>query len=175
MFFRRNRTAPVPQYDGEGASSAAAWKQRIAELEAEVGRLRKVEIELVQTEQRYRSLLDHNLDAVFSLDRNGCLTSVNPAAVRMTGYTTEELVGMSIARLVAPEELVHAYDMFNRTLFGDRNEMETIVMTKDGRRLNVFVAGAPIIVGSEAIGVFGFCRDITEQKRLEAQLQHVNG
>src|SRR5665213_3687398 len=62
------------------------------------------ETALQLSEARYRNLFEHAADLIFTADLAGNVTSANPAAEQITGYTAEELLGMNFFDVVAPEE-----------------------------------------------------------------------
>jgi PAS domain S-box-containing protein len=51
---------------------------------------------MAESEQKYRSYIDQASDGIFVIDENGIFYEVNPAACKMTGYTEEEILGMSV-------------------------------------------------------------------------------
>ncbi len=61
---------------------------------------RQAEEKVRASEQRVRAILENMLGGLITIDPNSVITSVNPAAERMFGYTAEELVGRSLATLV---------------------------------------------------------------------------
>lgn len=61
--------------------------------------------ELRESEERYRLLVEGVKDyAIFMLDPHGCVTSWNEGARRIFGYTAEEIVGASFARLFTADD-----------------------------------------------------------------------
>ena len=70
------------------------------------------------SDARYRCLFENNLDAVFSLDRNGRFTEANPAAERLSGYNQPELRRMGFADLCALEDRHKAMFFFARAMSG---------------------------------------------------------
>ena len=61
---------------------------------------RQAEETVRASEQRVRAILENMLGGLITIDPHSIITSVNPAAERMFGYTAEELVGRSLATLV---------------------------------------------------------------------------
>ncbi len=57
----------------------------------EITALRETRRQLAESEQRYRSLFEQNVDAVFTLDTHGCFTEINAACETLTGYTPAEM------------------------------------------------------------------------------------
>ncbi len=125
---------------------------------------------LRENEERFRSLFENNLDAIFSFDRNGRFYSSNPAASRLSGYSEDELGAINFHALCVPEDFKRTREAFQQCLAGQPQELEMAMLREDGARLELFVSSIPIQVGSEMAGVFVIARDITERKRAESAL-----
>jgi PAS domain-containing protein len=63
---------------GADAAQVAALQGRISELETRLLRQRQTETQFLESEQHYRALFDHNLDAVITVDRNGRIVTATP-------------------------------------------------------------------------------------------------
>ncbi len=133
---------------------------------------REAERRIAASEQRFRSLFEHNSDAVFSLDLEGRFTSVNPAAERIAGYSSDELQGTNFADLIAPEHLDRSVEYFQVALEGGSQDFELTVLARDGRRVDLDVTNMPIVVDDEVVGVFGVATDVTDRRQLERRLGH---
>lgn len=168
-WWKRNEAKSV-----DGPSLESELRLCIASLEAEVMRLRQRQEPRLESEERFRSLFEQNLDSVFTLDSQGRVTSANPAAVEKSGYSLEELRGKSILQLVAPESLPAALASFNRALLGESCDLDAVILTKDGARIDVFITGGPIMSGGAAVGIFGIAKDVTERNQFQRQLQQLN-
>jgi PAS domain S-box-containing protein len=110
-------------------------------------------------------------DAVIGKTLDGVITSWNQAAERLYGYPAEEIVGQSIARLVPPDRAAELPAILARIRRGERVEpFETARMTKDGRRIDVWLAVSPIETpDGRIIGASAIARDIAERKQMEAE------
>ena len=118
--------------------------------------------------RRLAAVVESSDDAIVTKDLNGTITSWNPAAMRMFGYTEEEAIGRSI-RMIIPDELQSEEDVvLAKIRAGEKvDHYETTRQRKDGTRLNISLTVSPIhdetgvIVGASKIA-----RDITERVRL---------
>jgi PAS domain S-box-containing protein len=132
--------------------------------------------------QRKRHHSEHELlsaivssseDAILSKTLEGVVTSWNPGAARLYGYSAAEAIGRPVGELIVPEDLAgDEMAVIEQVLAGERvDQYETRRRRKDGRVIDVSVAAAAIrdtsgkIVGISAIG-----RDITERRRREREL-----
>jgi PAS domain S-box-containing protein/putative nucleotidyltransferase with HDIG domain len=132
---------------------------------------KQMENKLVWSEQRYRSLFEHNPSMVYAIDRQGHFTSINAAAVRITGYSEEEAVSRDFADGIAPEYLETVKHNYAKALNGEPLSYEAAVIAKDGRRIDIHITSTPIIIDGEVIGVYGIADDITGRKQMEKLLR----
>ena len=117
------------------------------------------------SEAKYRSLVENSLDAIFSVDREGRFLSANPAAERLCGYSSRELQTLTFMAICAPEYLEVTVAAFLASIDGQPPGIETAVLSKDGRRVELFVTGVPVYAENDTIALFCIARDITLQKR----------
>jgi PAS domain S-box-containing protein len=125
-----------------------------------------------QSRFQLAAIVDSADDAIVSKDLNGIVGTWNLGAARMFGYTSEEMVGQPILRLI-PKELYYEEDEILRKLrAGDRvDHYETVRVKKSGARLEVSVTISPIRDASgKVIGASKIARDISDRKRMERLL-----
>jgi PAS domain S-box-containing protein len=133
---------------------------------------KRVEAALVAS-QRLAAIVESSDDAIVSKDLNGIVTSWNPAAERIFGYTAEEMVGRSI-RTVIPPELQRDEDRILATISrGERIEhFETVRLTRSGERIDVSITVSPVKdEAGRIVGAAKIARDITERKKTERALR----
>ncbi|MDX6670114.1 MAG: hypothetical protein QOI91_477 [Solirubrobacteraceae bacterium] len=109
-------------------------------------------------------------DAVGSLDLDGRLTSWNPGAERMYGYTAEEVLGRSL-RMFVPEDRQDETGYLLETLQSGHSieDFETERLRADGARFAVSLTLNPITdAAGKVVGTSVIARDITERRRTEA-------
>jgi PAS domain S-box-containing protein len=116
---------------------------------------------------RLAELVRGTRDAVFSKDLEGVVTSWNPAAERLYGYTAEEAVGQHVSFLIPPDHRNEEKEILARIRRSERLETyETERIRKDGRRVDVSLTISPL--ESPAFGIVGasvIARDITAARR----------
>ena len=116
---------------------------------------------------RLAAIVQSSDDAIVSKDVNGTITSWNPAAQRMFGYTAAEAVGQSV-RIVIPEDRqTEEDDVLARIVRGESvDHFETVRRRKDGTDFFVSVTVSPVFDHQgRIIGASKIARDITERKR----------
>ncbi len=119
------------------------------------------------------AIVESSQDAILGKTLDGVITSWNAGAERMYGYTAEEAVGSPIDLLVPPERREELRPIFESLHQGRRIEtLETVRVTKDGRRLHVLLTISPVH-GDEGkvVGASAIARDITDRKEAEDALK----
>jgi PAS domain S-box-containing protein len=135
---------------------------------------RLAEEALRDSEERYRSLFDNASDSILTFTLDGTVTSVNRAYAKLTGWTTDELMGENWQTLVAPVDRERMAERTRRALGGEKlpSIFEVAALCKDGHVVQL--EGRTRIMRSGHGGPVGFqgvYRDITERKRAEEALR----
>jgi PAS domain S-box-containing protein len=122
------------------------------------------------------AIVESSDDAILGKTLDGIITSWNPAAERLYGYTAQEIIGQSIATIVPEELRDDLTSIMQRLKDGQKiDHYETTRVRKDGVRITVMVTISPIkdalgkIIGASTIG-----RDITAQRKAEKHAQFLN-
>ena len=120
--------------------------------------------------RRLAAVVESSDDAIITKNLNSIITSWNPAAERMFGYTEKEAIGQSI-RMLIPEELQDEEDVvLAKIRAGERvDHYETTRQRKDGTRLKISLTVSPLRnERGEIVGASKIARDITERSSLLA-------
>jgi len=124
-----------------------------------------------EQQSQFAAIITSSTDAIISKTLEGIVTSWNPAAERMFGYSQQEMLGQSMALLMPPdrtEEEVHILDSIKRGI--NIEHYETTRLKKNGDTFPVSVTISPIIDKSGAItGASKIVRDISERKKEEQE------
>jgi PAS domain S-box-containing protein len=121
---------------------------------------------------RLAAIVDSSDDAIVSKTLEGIITSWNPAAERIFGYTSADAVGQHITLITPKERRAEEDDVLARLRRGEKvDHFETERVTKDGRRINISLTVSPVRnADGKIIGASKIARDITEKKRSEERL-----
>lgn len=164
------------------ASGRRLWIRTIGRPERKEGKVIRVFGNIIDITERHRAeeaqarlatIVENSYDAIIGRALDGTVSSWNAAAERILGYTAAEAIGRSMIEIQPPETHQVINERLKLLLAGQPvANYETTRITKDGRRIDVAVSGAPIKDDSgNIIGTAAFLRDITERKRAEQQLR----
>jgi PAS domain S-box-containing protein len=141
--------------------------------EERIAERKRAEEALRESEERYRSVLEASPDPVVAYDMEGKVIYVDPAFTQVFGWISEELLGRKID-YVPEDNWPETQMMIDMVLAGENfSGIESRRYTKQGNIVDVTISAAiyPDRDGNPA-GSIHVLRDITERKRLEAQLQY---
>jgi len=143
----------------------------IAGVYRDISEQKRRERLLEESEQRYKSLFEHNPDAVFSFDRDGNITSFNARTSAISGYPPERLSGRSILSFCHPEDVAGTSSLVGRALDGESVTYEVRILhhlTND--YFTMKVTNLPIVVNEEIVGVYAIAKDVTPLKSAQREL-----
>jgi PAS domain S-box-containing protein len=121
---------------------------------------------LRESEERYRTLVEQASDGIFLADAERRLVDANTAAEKLTGYTREELLAMTVPQLFDPEDLRLRPLELRSLPPGQAIIRERRLLRKDGTYLDVEISAKLLADGREQ----AFVRDVTERKALQVKL-----
>ncbi len=124
---------------------------------------------LKESEERNRAILRTSMDGIFFTDMKGRLLDVNAAYCRMSGYSRQELLALSISDLSANESSVDVKSKIAMIAREGSASFEALHRRRDGSFFDVeaSVTYLPIEEGR----IVSFMRDITNRKRAEEALK----
>ncbi|MCH8011556.1 MAG: PAS domain S-box protein [Candidatus Marinimicrobia bacterium] len=132
---------------------------------------KRVEEALQESEESYRGLYDHAIDAIYIQDREGRFLDVNQGAVDMYGYPKEFFIGKTPEPLAAPgkNDLKQIAKYIERAFKGEPQQFEFWGKRKNGEVFPKIVRlNKSQYFGKEAI--IAFALDITERKQAEEEV-----
>jgi two-component system cell cycle sensor histidine kinase/response regulator CckA len=161
---RRDLEIRVEERTAELTAANMLLKQEIAERKGAEEALR-------DSEKRYRTLFEDSRDAIYITTREGAFIDVNQAALELLGYTREEMAKLNAKEIYVDSE---QRARFQREIEekGSVRDYEVKIRKKDSREMDCLVTSSVRRGRDGRILLYqGIIRDITERKRLEAQLQ----
>src|ERR1700693_2177490 len=139
---------------------------------------KQVEAEQKKLDQRLRdqqfytrSLIESNIDAIMTTDPSGIITDVNKQMEALTGCTRDELIGAPFKNHFTDPERAEA--AIKRVLSEKSvTDYELTARARDGKQTVVSYNATTFYDRNRTLqGVFAAARDVTERKRVEAELQ----
>ncbi|APV52399.1 hypothetical protein BWI17_10610 [Betaproteobacteria bacterium GR16-43] len=150
----------LPQIDEAGRTIAATV------MINDITRHRMAEQSVRESEERLRKFADATDEGIIFHDR-GVLSDCNPAILRLTGYTYDEIVGTEIARYIPPEL---QETVMNNVRMGYERPYESAINAKDGTRIPVELEGRVMPYKGKTYRMTAI-RDIRDRKEAEARIQ----
>ncbi len=157
---------PVLTDQGDIAEVIVTFMDVTAQIDAERA--------LEESESRYRALVEWSPESI-SVQQEGKLVFVNPAAIRMIGArSADDLIGKPIMDFVHPDFRRIVSERIGRATAGDGalTMIEQKLIRLDGVTIDVTVQGTMITYDGKP-AIYGSMRDITEQKRIEARFRRL--
>lgn len=121
----------------------------------------------VESENKYRTLIEQASDGIHTYDFEGNFIETNSKLCEMLGYTSEELLRLNVKDLVPAEDLAVNPIRFEELRAGKTLLAERRLLRKDGTLLPVEISGKMIEEGV----LQSIIRDISERKRTEERLR----
>ena len=122
--------------------------------------------------KRSQTIVENAMDAIITTDRHGIVSSFNPAAERIFGYQSNEVIGQNVTMLM-PEELAAQHDDFLHTYNAtapravSRSGTEVTGLRKDGSLVELELAVSAMLEEDQYF--VGFLHDISKRKHAERE------
>ena len=129
-----------------------------------------------QMRSHFVAIVESSDEAIIGKDLEGTITSWNPGAEKIFGYSAEEVIGKPMLMLVPSDRSDEESEILARIRSGQSTEqLETVRVRKDGTRVEIAATISPIKDGQgQIVGASVIAREITELKRAEAEIQELN-
>jgi PAS domain S-box-containing protein len=126
-----------------------------------------------QARRHLAAIVESSHDSIIGKDLNGIVTSWNPGAEKMFGYSAKEMIGRPISTIIPAELHEDERRILDTIRRGEQVEhFETVRLTKDGERVDVSLSVSPVRDDAgRVIGASKTARDITYQKKTEQALR----
>ncbi|HEY5249293.1 MAG TPA: PAS domain S-box protein, partial [Dermatophilaceae bacterium] len=146
--------APVLDEDGTVVGASAVHRDLAEQRRA------------FEAARRMEAIVEGSNDAIIGETLDGVITSWNPAAAAMFGYSGEEIIGRSASLLIPEDHAGDAKAIAASVSAGlPVRHVETLNVRKDGTVFPVSLTVSPIRDDGTVIGASVICRDVTEQRQ----------
>ena len=141
----------------------------------EISKRKKSEIELRESEQRFKMLFNNINDAVFVTQHSkeksyGDFIEVNDIACRRLGYSKEEFIKLSPSAIVW-QKCIDDFNLFNERLLKEGHVIYDIVHRAKDKKLIPVEINSHLFLYNDKPTVLSIARDITERKEAEERLK----
>ncbi|HLN28449.1 MAG TPA: PAS domain S-box protein [Gemmataceae bacterium] len=130
--------------------------------------------ELLQSEDKYRTLVTEMNDGLYIADTQGSVTFANPALARILGFEhPDHVVGKKFFDFIAPAMVEEIARYFSQAVESGRTREATTaeIIRRDGTNAAVDVRSSALVEDGKVAGLKGVIRDITDRKRAERALR----
>jgi len=146
------------------------------ELKHEIADRKAAEEKIKQSEAKYRSILENMQEGYFEVDLKGIFVFINKAMVEISGYTPDELIGMSYKDIVDENAADTVFSVFSRVYNTQRSSRMISFKTinKYNEKINVEISVSLLFDANDnPIGFSGIARDISERIAAEKEKRHL--
>ncbi len=128
---------------------------------------------LRERDERYTALFDRSLDCIYIHDFEGNFIDANPAALKLFGYTKEEILSLNFASLLSQDQMSLALQTLEEIKKdGFQTDVtEFKITTKNGDQIYIETKASLLYHDGEPYAIQGIGRDTTDRKRAEEALQ----
>lgn len=136
---------------------------------------KKAQDAIEQSELKNRLIMNAALDAIITMDEDGCITFWNPQAEKIFGWKSMEVTGKKFSEIILPpqsrQEHARRMNHYLKTGTSDilNKQVELMAINRSGHELLVEMSMIPVEQGDTNF-ICSFIRDITAQKELELEL-----
>ena len=126
-----------------------------------------------ESAQRLAAIVTSSNDAIIGKTLDGIVTSWNPGAEAIYGYSAEDMVAHSVTRIIPPELIDEFQGFLNRLRRGETiRHYETERICKDGKRISVSISTSPLRDDKgRIIGASTIAHDVSERKKAEEAIR----
>ncbi|HZG86333.1 PAS domain S-box protein [Paenibacillus sp.] len=145
--------------------------ERLDGILMDITEKKRSELALEESEQRYKSLFQNNLDGVFSIELDGFhLVNANPVFETITGVDIERLSDRCFLGIIFDEDHPAVYETLSEVVRGGKSKDIECRLARRGAETIVNITFVPIFLSGRLNGIHGIVKDITKRKAEEREL-----
>jgi two-component system sensor kinase FixL len=150
----------------------------ISTISRDISQLKNAESALEESAGKTAAILTTMVDGVMTIDEHGTIDSINPAAERLFGYSSSEVLGRNV-KMLMPEPYHSEHDEYlvNYLRTGMAKIIgigrEVVGKRKNGSTFPMDLAVSEVLIGRRRLFT-GIVRDLTDRKRLERQILEIS-
>ncbi|MEW6511178.1 MAG: PAS domain S-box protein [Bacteroidota bacterium] len=152
--------------------SAEGVPLKVVVVSRDITARKEAERALLESEERYRGLIESARDAIYTMSPTGVITSLNIAFERLTGWRRTDWIGKTFLDLLHPDDRQLAMENFRQVIGGSAGSLNEYRFRKEsGEYVVGEVTATAQILNGRVTEVLGIVRDVTERKALEEGLR----
>ncbi|MFJ7679428.1 ATP-binding protein [Peribacillus sp. NPDC097198] len=167
--FKTFDTIKVPSFHEDGS------RKGLVVIGRDISERIAAESQLLASEQRYKSLFDHNPSPMLMLDLKGTITTVNPRFEAVTGFHNEEVQGDLFVDMnfssEAKELIRSSCEYVVAKQKGIKKGQDIEFVTKNGNSILLSCTFVPMLVGNKLAGIITYAKDVTQIRETERRLR----
>jgi PAS domain S-box-containing protein len=153
-------------------ADAAGRVQGFVALVQDVTEQKGADVALRESEEKFRRIVETANEGIWLLDENALVTFVNPRMSDLIGYTPEEMIGRPKWDFLLGRDRERVKQLFARRRAGISEQLDVCFQHRDGRPVWMLMAARPVLDETGVFrGTLDMFTDVTERKRLEAELE----
>lgn len=130
------------------------------------------ELQVLNSERRFRSLVQNGSDMIKILDKNGVFTFSSPSVEQVLGYSSDQIVGKKVFEFVYPDELKNIIDHFEIIKRSDYHEIQYFRFKNAAGEWRWLETKLTNFLNDPAVqGIVSNSRDVTEKKKAEEAIR----
>ncbi|RJP85869.1 MAG: PAS domain S-box protein [Desulfobacteraceae bacterium] len=148
--------------------------QQVRIQEREIASLRETVEALMESGNKYRSIIENIEDGYYEVDLTGNFIFFNESMARMLGYSGAELMGMNNREFMDPENAKKVFQTFHQVYASGKpsKAVDWALIKKDGEKCHIDTSVSLVRdANQQPIGFHGIARDITARMRFEEVMQ----
>jgi PAS domain S-box-containing protein len=137
----------------------------------DITKRKNLELQLVTSEERYRTIVEMAREGIFILDANAKITFANSFLIKLLGFEKEKIIGKTLCDFLDDETRLLGKAQFAQNRQGVAQVEELRLTRKDGCHISSLISITPLIVNSIFMGSIGIITDINKLKKVENELR----
>jgi len=147
--------------------SAFGSVDRLVMIARDITERRERENAIIESEKRYRELVESISDVLFTLSPEGILTYISPSVYQQYDVSVEDIIGRSMDDFIPESEHDKVLDVFTRALLGEKINLEVDILIPNGKTGTVRILAKPVYDDGVITSISGIMSDITDKKQVE--------
>jgi PAS domain S-box-containing protein len=149
----------------------AGRPSHIVAVVREVAALEEAESSLIESERRYREIVETVGDLILTVDMGGRVRAANRAVTTLLELDAKQVIGRPVDEFVLTEHRAALKSQLERVLMGQNVRSETILVDSRNRWVHVEYSAGPLVEHGQIVGARCIAWDISKRKLLERQLK----